>query len=88
MLYKPHTKRRHKLNADYWKAINPRRFKLPECEAVFNKNGVVIHHHALMGPRSDMDDIARAVAKLVENVDELRKVETGRAAVRNPAVQR
>ncbi len=88
MLYKPHTKPRHRLNADYWKAIDPRRFALHECESAHNATGVVIHHHALMGPRKDMDDIARAVAKLVENADELRKVETKRAAVRNPAVQR
>jgi L-glutamine:2-deoxy-scyllo-inosose/3-amino-2,3-dideoxy-scyllo-inosose aminotransferase len=88
MLYKPHTKPRHKLNDAYWKAIDPRRFRLPESEAAHNVSGVVIHHHALMGPRKDMDDIAQAVAKLVENVDELRKVQTKRAAVRNPAVQR
>lgn len=88
MLYKPHTKRRHNLNAAYWKAIDPKRFRLPECAAAHNETGVVIHHHALMGPRRDMDDIARAVEKLVENLDEVRKVEVRRAAVRNPAVQR
>lgn len=72
-LYKPHTKRRHRLDADYWKSINPKKFKLPVCKDVREKSGVVIHHFALMGGKSDMDDIANAVAKVVENIDELAK---------------
>jgi L-glutamine:2-deoxy-scyllo-inosose/3-amino-2,3-dideoxy-scyllo-inosose aminotransferase len=88
MLYKPQTKRRHHLNAKYWRAIDPRRASLPVSTDAHERSGVVIHHHALMGGRGDMDDIARAVAKLVENSGELRQIESGRATVRNPAVQR
>lgn len=71
-LYKPHTKRRHRLSPEYWKAINPKRFKLPVCKDANEKSGVVVHHLALMGPKKDMDDIAGAVAKIVKNIDELR----------------
>ena len=72
-LYKPHTKKRHKLNAEYWKAIKPSRFKLPECTDAHNKSGVVVHHHVLLGTKSDMDAIADAVKKIVDNLDELKK---------------
>ncbi len=71
-LYKPHTKRRHKLGNEYWKAINPRRFKLPVCKDANEKSGVAVHHAVLMGPKKDMDDFAEAVAKVVDNIEELR----------------
>ena len=71
-LYKPHTKSRHRLNGVYWKEIDPKRFDLPVCKDVHERTGVVIHHHVLMGTKRDMDDIAKAVAKVVENLGELR----------------
>ena len=71
-LYKPHTKRRHRLSAEYWRAINPKRFRLPVCTRAHEKSGLAIHHLALMGTKKDMDDFANAVAKVAENIDELR----------------
>jgi L-glutamine:2-deoxy-scyllo-inosose/3-amino-2,3-dideoxy-scyllo-inosose aminotransferase len=71
-LYKPHTKRRHKLGAAYWKAINPKRFKLPVCTEATEKSGLCVHHLALMGTKKDMDDIAAAVAKVIENRADLK----------------
>ena len=85
-LYKPHTKRRYKLSSEYWKAINPRRFRLPVAKDAYERSGVVIHHAALLGAKKDMDDIAKAVAKIVENIDELKGRGEGRAAVRNTTV--
>ena len=76
-LYKPHTKRRHKISADYWKAINPKRFKIPVCTDATEKSGLCVHHLALMGPKKDMEDIAAAVAKIVENRRELKGWKTG-----------
>jgi L-glutamine:2-deoxy-scyllo-inosose/3-amino-2,3-dideoxy-scyllo-inosose aminotransferase len=73
-LYKPHTKRRHKLNAEYWKAINPKRFKLPVATDAHKKSGVAVMHNALLGTKRDMDDIAEAVAKVVQNLDQLKNV--------------
>lgn len=72
-LYKPHTKRRHKIDPNYWKQINPKRFKLPVCKDAHEKSGVTIHHHVLLGTKKDMDDIANAVAKTIEHIDDLKK---------------
>ena len=71
-LYKPHTKRRHRLNDRYWAQIDPERFELPICRRAFADEGVVIWHAFLLGGRADMDDIFSAVAKLYENREELR----------------
>lgn len=72
-LYKPHTKKRYNVSKDYWKAIDPTRFKLPVCTDAHHKTGCVIHHHVLLGTKKDMDDIAKAIAKVAENVDEIKK---------------
>ncbi len=76
-LYKPRTKKRHKLSTEYWKAINPRRFKLPVCEDANGKSGVAVHHVALMNTRKDMDDIVAAVKKVVDNIGEVRAMKAG-----------
>jgi len=73
-LYKPRTKVRHKLNADYWKALDPKRHKLPVCTDAHTKTGVTVHHSMLMNARKDMDVVAAAVRKVVENIGELRVV--------------
>jgi L-glutamine:2-deoxy-scyllo-inosose/3-amino-2,3-dideoxy-scyllo-inosose aminotransferase len=71
-LYKPRTKVRHKLDREYWAAINPKRHKIPVCTDAHNKSGVTIHHQLLMNKKTDMDDVAAAVKKIVDNIDELR----------------
>ncbi len=73
-LYKPHTKPRHNLNPKYWKAIDPKRYRLPVCEDANEKSGIVVHHHVLMGTKKDMEDIAEAVQKVVANLDELSQM--------------
>ncbi|MBI4557544.1 MAG: DegT/DnrJ/EryC1/StrS family aminotransferase [Candidatus Hydrogenedentes bacterium] len=70
VLYKPHTKRRHRISADYWKAINPKRFKLPVCEDAHFKTGIAVHHSILMGSRNDMEDFACGVEKVLDNIAE------------------
>ncbi|HOE64893.1 MAG TPA: DegT/DnrJ/EryC1/StrS family aminotransferase [Candidatus Hydrogenedentes bacterium] len=71
-LYKPHTKPRYRISAEYWKQINPRRWKAPVCEDAHYNTGIAVHHRMLMGSKHDMDDIATAVAKVVANIDEVR----------------
>lgn len=78
-LYKPRTKARHKLDKEYWKAVDPKRFKLPVCQEARDKNGVVIHHQMLMNTKGDMDKIVTAVKKVVENIADVRKVDGGPA---------
>jgi L-glutamine:2-deoxy-scyllo-inosose/3-amino-2,3-dideoxy-scyllo-inosose aminotransferase len=71
-LYVPLTKpARHKLTEKYWEEIDPGRFDLPVCERVFERESVCIHHKILMGPQSDMDQIAEAIKKIYDNADEL-----------------
>ena len=71
-LYVPHTKpSRHKLNDTYWKAIDPKRFSLPNCERIFKEESVCIHHKALMGTTADIDLIAKAIKKIHTHAAEL-----------------
>ena len=73
-LYRPHTKKRHHLNEDYWKAIDPGRFRLPVAERAYREEAVVIHHPFLLAERSDMDSIAEAAAKIHTHRGELRGI--------------
>ncbi len=76
-LYKPHTKARHKLSAAYWKAIDPQRFKTPVSTDATERSGMAVHHMAIMGTKKDMQDIAAAVAKVVENRADLKDWQPG-----------
>lgn len=76
-LYKPRTKVRHKLSDAYWKAIDPRRFKLPVCNDANQSSGVAVHHAFLMNTKKDMEFLAAACKKIVDNIDELRKLNIG-----------
>ncbi len=75
MLYRPQTKKRHRLNEEYWNALNPARFKLPESERAFYHTSVALPHRILMGSPEDMEQIAEAVRKVIDNRGELRQGE-------------
>jgi L-glutamine:2-deoxy-scyllo-inosose/3-amino-2,3-dideoxy-scyllo-inosose aminotransferase len=71
-LYAPLTKpARHRLNDEYWKAIDPSRFELPVCDRIHSDQSVCVHHKALMGTKADMDMIAAAIRKVRDNAEEL-----------------
>jgi L-glutamine:2-deoxy-scyllo-inosose/3-amino-2,3-dideoxy-scyllo-inosose aminotransferase len=72
-LYKPHTKRRYRIDENHWKAIDPKRFSLPVCTRAHKAVGFSVHQSVLLGSKKDMKDIARAVRKVLDNIDELRK---------------
>ncbi len=76
-LYKPQTKVRHKLNEAYWKAINPQRVKLPVCTDANQSSGVAVHHVFLMNTKKEMEQLAEACKKIVDNIDEVRKLKIG-----------
>ncbi len=71
-LFKPRTKARHNLGNQYWKAIDPARFKTPVAAEARNASGVTAHHQILMNTPEDMETIAKAARKIVDNIDELR----------------
>jgi L-glutamine:2-deoxy-scyllo-inosose/3-amino-2,3-dideoxy-scyllo-inosose aminotransferase len=71
-LYQPHTKpSKHKLNDEYWAAIDPKRFDLPVCDRVYFEESVCIHHKILLGTKADMDLIASAIQKIYDSAEEL-----------------
>jgi L-glutamine:2-deoxy-scyllo-inosose/3-amino-2,3-dideoxy-scyllo-inosose aminotransferase len=71
-LYVPHTKpSRHKLNDEYWKAIDPSRFVIPVSERIHNEESACIHHKILMGSQTDMDLVADAIMKIYDNAESL-----------------
>jgi len=74
-LYAPLTKpARHKLNEDYWKAIDPSRFELPVCDRIHYEESACIHHKVLMGSKADMDMIASAIMKIHDNAEQLKSI--------------
>jgi L-glutamine:2-deoxy-scyllo-inosose/3-amino-2,3-dideoxy-scyllo-inosose aminotransferase len=70
-LYRPHTKKRYRISDAHWKAIDPRRFRLPVAERAYREESVLMAHPALLGTRKDMERIRDAVVKIGENPDEL-----------------
>ena len=70
-LYRPLTKRRYNINKSHFRRIDPSRFKLPVSIKAFGEESVCLHHSVLMGTKRDMDQIAGAVVKIKENVDQL-----------------
>lgn len=79
-LYRPLTKSRHALSKEYMKALDPTRFKLPVCTDASQKSGVAVHHVLLMNKKSDMDEVAAAVRKLVGEIETVRKIVPGRTS--------
>jgi len=73
-IYQPHTKRRHRLTEEYWRQIDPRRYRLPVVERSAAEERVILPHEALLlGPEA-MDKVAEALHKLHQNQSELRAV--------------
>ena len=70
-LYRPFTKRRHDLGPAYRAAIDPARFKLPVCGAVYADHAVTLPQTVLLGTEVDLEQIAEAVRKVLENRDSL-----------------
>ncbi len=71
-LYVPMTKpSRYKLDEEYWKAINPKRFDLPVCDKIYHEESICMHHKVLLGTSADNDIIINAIKKIYDNAEEL-----------------
>ena len=71
-LYVPLTKpARHKLNDEYWAAIDPSKFELPVCDRIYFEESACIHHKILMGTKADMDLVAAAIRKVYDQAHAL-----------------
>ncbi|MEA1876080.1 MAG: DegT/DnrJ/EryC1/StrS family aminotransferase [Bacteroidota bacterium] len=71
-LYVPLTKpARYKINDKQWNEIDPSGVKLPVCERIFKEESVCLPHKILLGNKSDMDLITKAIEKIRINSTEL-----------------
>jgi L-glutamine:2-deoxy-scyllo-inosose/3-amino-2,3-dideoxy-scyllo-inosose aminotransferase len=66
-LYQPATKRTTALSDSYRAAIDPARFRLPECERA-HAEVISFHHRLLLGGDGDMDDVIRAFHKVWDHL--------------------
>lgn len=70
-LYRPLSKKTHKLNDEYVKAINPNRFDLPVLTKVFKEQYLGFDHPMFLGSQSEVDKIVDVFKKLYDNRGEL-----------------
>jgi L-glutamine:2-deoxy-scyllo-inosose/3-amino-2,3-dideoxy-scyllo-inosose aminotransferase len=71
-LYRPHSKRRHRLDEAYWSAIDPSRYELPITGRICREEGVLISHPLLLLPPAEMEHVASAIEKVFEHRHPLR----------------
>jgi L-glutamine:2-deoxy-scyllo-inosose/3-amino-2,3-dideoxy-scyllo-inosose aminotransferase len=71
-LYRPLSKKTHKLSEDYAKMINPNQFDLPMCDRAYEDVAVNFDHTVLLMDVENNRRIIDAFAKVKENIDELR----------------
>lgn len=74
-LYQPHSKRRHRLDDEYWAKIDPARYELPVNDRIAYQEGVLMGQPALLLNPKDMDFIGEAIHKLYKSRDALKKVQ-------------
>jgi L-glutamine:2-deoxy-scyllo-inosose/3-amino-2,3-dideoxy-scyllo-inosose aminotransferase len=74
-LYRPHSKRRHRLGDDYWAAVDPAWYHLPVTERISREEGVLLSHRFLLLPPSAMEQLIDAIEKVFEHRDELKTEE-------------
>ena len=70
-LYRPFSKKTHKLSDEYCKAIDPARFPLPVIEKMYKEEYLGLDHMELLGEKSEMDKIVDIFKKLYNNRGEL-----------------
>ncbi len=71
-LYAPHTKpSRHKIDLEYWNAIDPKKYSLPIAEKAYEEEAICFHHKLLMGSKKDMDLVHRAIEKIFTQKESL-----------------
>jgi L-glutamine:2-deoxy-scyllo-inosose/3-amino-2,3-dideoxy-scyllo-inosose aminotransferase len=65
-LYQPRTKRRYRLDEDYWDRIDPSRFELPVAWRAHSDEAVVIPHEVLLSDWRSLRRLPEAVASIIE----------------------
>jgi len=71
-LYRPFSKKTHKLSDEYCQKINPARYNTPVVEYAFQTEFVGIPHRFLLAEKSELDKFIAAVQKVWDNKEELK----------------
>lgn len=74
-LYRPYSKRTHKISPEYYEAINPARFHLPVLEKAFASEYLGIDHPYLLGEQKELNKVVETLLKLKRNIKELKEYE-------------
>jgi L-glutamine:2-deoxy-scyllo-inosose/3-amino-2,3-dideoxy-scyllo-inosose aminotransferase len=62
-LYRPRTKRRHRLE-EHWERIDPSRFDLPVATRAYEQEAIVIPHEVLLAPWAELAAIPDTVERI------------------------
>lgn len=76
-LYRPRTKRRHRLSEEYWDRIDPSRYSLPVAEHAYRNEAVRVLHQALLADPGELALVPEAVLRLHEHASDLVDWERG-----------
>ena len=71
-LYRPLSKKTHRLSEEYIRAINPSKYSLPVCDKVYEETAVNFAHAVLMMDNEGNQRLMDILGKLCGNIDELR----------------
>lgn len=71
-LYRPLSKKTHRMSEEYAKAINPAQYDLPVCDKIFEDLAVNFAHTILLMDDAGNQKLLDVFAKLRDNIDELR----------------
>ena len=70
-IYRPLSKKTHKLNAEYCRLINPARFSIPVCDDMYYEKYVGILHWFLLSEKTEYHKFVNAINKIRDNIGEL-----------------
>lgn len=70
-LYQPRTKRRHRLDDEYWERLDPVRYSLPVAEHAYRNEAVLTLHQALLADTEEISLLPEAVRALREHASDL-----------------
>ena len=70
-LYRPLTKKRHKINENYFRMLDPSRYNLPISKKIFEEESVTVHHSFLLDKKDNCEKMIEAITKIKDNIEEL-----------------
>ena len=73
-LYRPFSKKTHKLSDEYCRAIDPARFDVPNATRIQKEEAFGFFHTHLLSEKSEVDKIIEAFHKIYNNMDEFEHV--------------